>query len=68
MKLIYAAAAGYVVIYSVGKELANSREWPKWAPYEFEAARKATEDMRSKTVDDLAGTDILSCCLNYGEL
>jgi len=35
------------IFYSIGNELANSREWPQWAPgNEFEAARKATEDMR----------------------
>ena len=35
------------LFYAVGEELANSREWPKWAPgNEFEAARKATQDMR----------------------
>ncbi|PHQ90293.1 MAG: peptidase M28 [Idiomarina sp.] len=35
------------VFYSIGNELANSRDWPQWAPgNEFEAVRKATEDMR----------------------
>lgn len=35
------------VFYSIGKELANSRDWPQWAPgNEFEATRKKTEDMR----------------------
>lgn len=35
------------VYYQVGKELANSRDWPQWTPgNEFEAARQKTDDMR----------------------
>lgn len=42
-----AAAVDVNLLYAVGRDLADSREWPRWnAGAEFEAAREASADRR----------------------
>ena len=42
-----AAAVDVNLLYAVGRDLADSREWPRWnAGAEFEAARNASADRR----------------------
>jgi hypothetical protein len=40
-------AADLTIAYDLGRELANSREWPQWKPgSEFKAARDKTAAQR----------------------
>jgi len=42
-----AAAVDVNLLYAVGRDLADSREWPQWnAGAEFEAARQASDERR----------------------
>lgn len=42
-----AAAVDIDLLYAVGRDLADSRAWPRWSPgAEFEAARQASDDQR----------------------
>ena len=41
------AAADVQLLYSVGRELANGTDWPKWTPgNEFEGVREASAAQR----------------------